>query len=408
MRFSQIPFVCSCALLLGCVLASPIASFAQRPERLWQVDKREMLGQTGEARGAFQVEKEMGQNVPSTESSVYVNTTTGTDRPACGSSANPCQTIIQGLKRAREIQAGNRAGTLEMINIEIAAGTYAESVLINLNWIRLRGAGPGVSTINSTGGSAIVIWFAQPVEIEGLTLIYSGGHALYATSSAVFSVTNCAIQDSRNGIRVVSAVGYVSFTTFTNNLNGATGINGSVLSLADVTITGISSAQGVGFLLGDNSMGAFQRTSISQTGTAVALLYSEAYSFGGINLNNNNYGFAIQSNSHLEVTGGDISNNSVAGLSLEIGSTAILYGTTIASNGVGVSVRGSSYLDLEQCKIKFNTKGVMFDLFGKGLLHKITFSENGTDTETTRGGAYYEEPSGNADPSLLQPGTWNK
>lgn len=389
MRFFQFLFVRSCALLLGCVLASPIASFAQQPERIRPVDKREMLGQTGEARSAFQVEKEMGQDVPSTESSVYVNTATGKDNPACGSSAHPCQTIIQGLQRAREIQAENAAGTLRMINIEIAAGIYTEGVLLNLNWIRLRGAGPGLSTINSTSGPAIVIGSAQPVEIEGLTLIRSNGNALHATNGAVFSVVNCAIQDSRNGIWIANgAVGYVSFTTFTNNLNGATGINGSVLSLVDVTITGISSAQGAGFTLADNSMGAFQRTSISQTETAVGLLYSEAYSFGGINLNNNNYGFAIRSNSHLEVSGGTISNNSVAGLSLEIGSTAEFLDTTIERNGVGVSVRGSSYLDLGHCKIKSNTKGVVFDLFGKGLLHRITFSDNITDTETNRGGDF--------------------
>jgi hypothetical protein len=78
----------------------------------------------------------------------------------------------------------------------------------------------------------------------------------------------------------------------------------------------------------------------------------------------------------------------VAGLSLEIGSTAEFLDTTIERNGVGVSVRGSSYLDLGHCKIKSNTKGVVFDLFGKGLLHRITFSDNITDTETNRGGDF--------------------
>ena len=116
------------------------------------------------------------------------------------------------------------------------------------------------------------------------------------------------------------------------------------------------------------------------------------YSFGGNNLSNNQYGFAIQSNSHLEVSGGNISNNSVAGVSLDIGSTALFYGTTIESNGVGVSVMGDSYLDLEGCSINSNTTGVTFDLFGKGLLRGTSFSANGTDRTTNRGGDYYPKP----------------
>jgi hypothetical protein len=64
----------------------------------------------------------------------------------------------------------------------------------------------------------------------------------------------------------------------------------------------------------------------------------------------------------------------------------------IEHHGTGVSATGNSYVDLESCQIKSNTNGVVFDLFGKGLLRGTSFDGNGTDTAKSRGGDYYTQP----------------
>ncbi len=329
-----------------------------------------------------------------TEESVYVNATSGRDTDSCGTQTKPCLTITQGLNRAREIQTESRTNDIKFINIEIAAGTYAESVAVKLNWIRLRGAGAGVSMIQSPGGPAVIVSSAQAVLFEGLTMSSLNSTGLGAANHSFIGVSGCEFRDSRTGIVLFTeSSAEVTSSTFSNNSNGVVAINSSTALLFNSVITGQSTNQGSGVTIGDGGMGELQNVSISQTRTGVAVWPNATlFTFGGLNISNNRVGCFVAGSSYLELSGSTVSNNSSVGVLLDLGSSAGIFSMILNNNGTAISVNGNSYVDIGNSEVKFNTLGIGFDLFGKGVLRQVDVSNNASNTQMSRGGEFFSEP----------------
>jgi len=168
--------------------------------------------------------------------------------------------------------------------------------------------------------------------------------------------------------------------------------NGSTALVSDLTIIGQSVTQGFGVAVSDASVAALQNVSINQTRTTVSVCCSSScYTFGGLNITNNSIGIEVTS-SLLELLGSTIKNNSLFGVRLDLGSSAVIVFGTLNNNGTGISVNGNSYLDLGGGEVKFNNRGIAFDLFGKGILRSANISNNTTNTQTSRGGEFFVEP----------------
>lgn len=379
------------SFLLCGILFWPVTASAQQSNDASRSNRLERLRSL---RQSFQsIETQLAS--VDTEESIYVNAAEGRDIDRCGTQSQPCRTITQGLKRAREIQTGPRAKDIELINIEIASGTYAESVEVKLNWIRFRGAGAGASVIQSPAGSAVTVLAAQPVFFEGLTMRAQNAAGLGGAGGSFISVSGCEFRDSKNGIALFTqSVAEVSSSTFTNNRNNSVfAISGSIVILLDSVITGQSTNQGTGVVLGDGGMAELQNVSISQTRTAVSIgPTASLFTFGGVNITNNRVGCFVAGSSYLELTDSTVSNNSEVGISLDVGASAGISRVTVNNNGTGIMVNGNSFLRTEGGEVKFNTIGISFDFFGKGMLLQLDISNNNTNTQTSRGGEFFALP----------------
>lgn len=176
----------------------------------------------------------------------YMLTPQQGDNNTCGKQNRPCQTITQALKRARETQLGPRGKDIDLINIEIARHLY-RIFAVKSNWIRFRGAGTGVSIIQSPSGSAVFVSSSQPVLFEGLTIKAQGAFALVATDNSFINVSGCEFRDSRGGITLLNSSSARIFdSAFSNNQNGLGVSNGSTALVSDLTIAGQSVTQGFG------------------------------------------------------------------------------------------------------------------------------------------------------------------
>ncbi|MEO8436495.1 MAG: right-handed parallel beta-helix repeat-containing protein [Pyrinomonadaceae bacterium] len=298
------------------------------------------------------------------------------------------------MKRAREIQTESKTTDIKLINIEIAAGIYAESVAVKLSWIRLRGAGAGVSMIQSPGGPAVLVSSAQPVFFEGLTMSSLNSTGLGAINDTFIGVSGCEFRDSRTGIALFTqSSAEVTSSTFSNNNNSVVAVASSTALLFDSVITGKSTNQGSGVIIGDGGMGELENVSISQTRTGVAV-YPNAtlFTFGGLNISNNRIGCFVAGSSYLELSDSTVSNNSSVGVLLDLGSSAGMFSMTLNNNGTAISVNGNSYVDIGNSEVKFNNLGIGFDLFGKGVLRQVDVSNNTSNTQTSRGGEFFAEP----------------
>lgn len=377
--------------VLGIALVFPVLSLAQappRPPRPARPDREEILAQVE----ALQLQ----QQAPGGEATVYVEEATGIDTPQCGSQAQPCRSITQGVKRARQIQEEDRSGTVILVNVEVGAGTYAEGVDIKFGWIRLRGAGVGMSTIANPSGYAVYIQAGIPVFLEGFTLSGTAGlGTVQAWDEAGVDIQDCEFRDSPRALYVLAGSrAAVRNTTFSNNHESAIGDQHTQLFMRNVVITGDGLAGGSGFTLYDNSVGTIQNTTISQTEVAVTLIGSEVWNFpvgSPATLTNNAIGLYMQGNS-LADFGATISNNTDSGVVVEDDSVAILRRSTVSSNGTGIHVTGNSYLNLVRTTVTGNDTGIFFDLFSHGVLRLSTMSGNTTDIATDRGGAFFTEP----------------
>jgi len=378
------------SLLLGGVLFLSEPASAQQSKGISRSERWERLKSLQQSSQSLESQLSSADS----EESIYVSAADGRDTNSCGTRKRPCHTVTQGLKRAREIQTGAKAKTIELVNIEIAPGTYAESVTVKLNWIRLRGAGAGASLIQSRSGPAVLVQSAHPVIFEGLTLAAMDGtsSALHVVDIAFISVSNCEFRDSRRGIGLFTgSSALVTDSTFVNNLRGIAASDGVSAIVEGLTITGISSTQGSGIGIGDGVIGVHD-TTISQTQVAIEILKASLYTFGGLLLTNNSFGVSSTESGLVELLGGaTITNNSDTGIHLEASSTGIIGSVTINNNGTGISVIGNSYLDLAGTEVKSNTTGLFFDLFGKGVLRQVDVSNNTTNTQTTRGGEFFIE-----------------
>lgn len=187
---------------------------------------------------------------------VYVDGTSGRDLPQCGTRQMPCLTISQGLNRARQIQDSPVApdepvwmGTPQTgVTVEVGPGSYDESVMITSNYIFLHGSGPesSVITARTTPYPYAARVHADPVQIEGFTFRSSSSYAVVVATGANVSMTNCEFADSLVGLSANHARVSIAQSRFTNNQNGVVALDGSIVRLTDVSITGRGNNIGTG------------------------------------------------------------------------------------------------------------------------------------------------------------------
>lgn len=110
------------------------------------------------------------------------------------------------------IDAINNSGTGEN-TVKVAAGTYNEAVVANVDNLNLKGANAGVNGVDTRGAESIIIPNSPGVHVtsDNVTVngfkIVGGDDGIYVENADNASIINNIIEDSNdNGIRVVSSV----------------------------------------------------------------------------------------------------------------------------------------------------------------------------------------------------------
>ena len=151
---------------------------------------------------------------------IYVNASTGVDEVGYGLSEDkPFKTIGFALNRVPLLRSHSEIRTL----IDVAAGTYNESINISINKIWLKGKGVD-QTIISGNGSNNVITITGPVGGRISDFSISGGGSGIVCFGSSYTVENCEITNN-NGyagleIRNSSDVFLNNTAVFSNLQNG--------------------------------------------------------------------------------------------------------------------------------------------------------------------------------------------
>jgi hypothetical protein len=236
----------------------------------------------------------------------YVNGLVGIDQASCGTHAAPCKTISYIVN--------NKAQTNNDSVINIAAGTYNESIIIDKKNISLLGAGkdltfivgnPNAATINASG----------PVFVK---------------------ITDLSIKNGSHGVFGSSATIKVKNTTVTNNIVGITIESNSSLDFK----AGIVTANSIkGFSIGLTSSAKIDNATItSNTTNGIYIEQSSSASITNSTLAKNNIGMLVVAGSSAMIKNSIIKENKDHGIDVSNhASLRLLGGNKIQYNGQNVS-----------------------------------------------------------------------
>jgi LPXTG-motif cell wall-anchored protein len=178
-------------------------------------------------------------------SAIYVSPS-GDDASGCGSQADPCRTVQQGVEESRY-------ATADDVVVHVAAGTYTETVDTGV-WptgrsLTLDGAGAASTTIDASGAGTVLSLSSGSVVVSDLTLTggdrFGGGGGVRTTGdlrlNRVEVVGNTS--DAGGGAFVGGGSLTVTSSTFADNIGdlaggGALFVKGGVVSVATSTFTG--------------------------------------------------------------------------------------------------------------------------------------------------------------------------
>lgn len=239
--------------------------------------------------------------------------------------------------------------------VDIAAGTYVESVAMPRKRLTLHGAGPSATIIDGNGAFAVLRFDGfngSLVAIENLG-VRNGDNGIWAQAAVTLRLTDCAVADNRSGIYLNNRVKVLmTRCTVTGNFaRGGISLNySSRLTMVQSAVTGNTFDP----LFGDGVGG------IDATGklTVIDSTVADNGSSGS--------GGGIQSTfGTLTVSGSTISGNSSAahGGGIHLGtvtgtvkiSNSTISGNTAATDGGGIYVDAHRRLSLDHVTIAGNT-----------------------------------------------------
>jgi hypothetical protein len=232
-----------------------------------------------------------------------------------------CQTIGEGMDTA-----SGYVGTA--ITVDIAAGTYDESVSDNLpasDWLALSGAGVGSTTIDDGGtGPDLSVASGSTVQVSGITL--SGGA----------STDGGAVDDSGGTVTLIDDD---LWGNEASQLGGGLYESGGSVSLQGVTVSNDAAGESGGGLYNDG--GALQLTD-----TAFS---DDSAGPGGTSVSGDDGGGVYISGGSTTITNGSFTNDSAAdagaGLYNSGTSTASITGDTFSDDSAPFDAGGGIYND---------------------------------------------------------------
>jgi hypothetical protein len=281
----------------------------------------------------------------------YVDTTKGKDKPDRGRKPNQAwKTITYAVQQTSIIE------TYEEVLIKVAAGTYNETITIDIRPVSLEATEPN-TIIDGGSQNVITINCVKGVSIDGFT-VQNGNHGIVGRNGAAFAVSNSTIQDNaKAGIRI-SNNSTAHLNNCTMRVNGDDGI--AVNRNSSVTCTGTIDSNnntGDGIDIESTSSAVFYEATInanSNGGGGIITEHSSSLIFSSSTLTaeTNTYdGVGAQHNSSMSVFGSTVTanENKDDGVSAYGNSRVHLSGSTVTANenkDDGVSIYDSSSLSL--------------------------------------------------------------
>jgi len=281
---------------------------------------------------------------------------TTSDIGGCGSLANPCNTIQNGVNNA----AANDT-------VQVAAGSYTETVTVNKELIvlgaqqgvdaRTRAAAPGgESVVNGAGGGFHIT--ASDVMIDGFTIEDAEGPGIRLSGDIDdVQVLNNIVRDNTLGLYFNSG-GFtygVRFNLFENNNRAGTNSGRGIYADGDPGIRGLS------YVVIDSN---------KFTGHNAAAIFFEN---GHLSVNISNNQFVNDSFIILEqVTGPTIKGNTITGstsdaIRLLFGADGARISCNAITNSAGSAIRVAGMPGFGITNLAINDNNVQGNLFGLKL-----------------------------------------
>lgn len=238
---------------------------------------------------------------------IYVNCSTGKDNPGFGfSPKKPFKTIIYAISRVPFM----RDSSDFFVNINIAQGTYNESLTLNYDKVGLIGEGDdNTQIIGSEGVNTISVSNSNNIVIEGLKIMNGYFGINIASNSSAF-ISGTTVQDAAyNGI-MASDSSYVSLNNCTIWNNGW-GINIGENSHADFSgDISINSPGGFGIVIQQNSSSTvYPEASLTATDNLSGIRVefgSSLTNFGSVICENNGEGMFIRDSCMFNPPSGEV------------------------------------------------------------------------------------------------------
>jgi hypothetical protein len=249
---------------------------------------------------------------------LYVNGGAGIDKTGCGTLAKPCKTISYTVYNSA--QQNNNS------QINIAAGTYPESIVINNKNISLSGAGVNLTFIVGNNTNAAISAFG-PAFVKITNLSVNNGNPGIAVNSAIMKITNTYVGNNSFGIQVQS--------------NSSLDFQGGIVE--SNTIHGISVTQNSSANIGSSTI-------TSNNGNGINVDMSSSVNIANSNLTSNNIGMLVMYGSSASIQGSTVSNNMLWGMNATgTSSLRLSGGNKIKSNAAnGVMIEQNSQLTIQR------------------------------------------------------------
>ena len=230
--------------------------------------------------------------------------------------------------------------------INIAAGTYNESIAFDKKNIALNGAGKASTFIVGNNTSATVNVFGARLDIANLT-IKNGNPGLGGTSANI-RCTNTVVQNSPQGI-AINSNSFLDFQNGSIKSNGGNGINLWQNSSVNIGNSTISQNAG-GINAGMSSSVTINGSTISQNGSSGIFLGGA--SSGNINSSTISQhtwvGINVGGASNADIWNSTLSGNQMAGIFVSSSSSASLQSSTVSGN-----TQNGVYVD-QQASLRLN------------------------------------------------------
>jgi hypothetical protein len=238
--------------------------------------------------------------LPALADALYYVSTTGADVSFCGQPGGPCKTIGYVLGKAQ---------TNNTTTINLAAGTYNETLAFDRKNIVINGAGNATTFIVGNNTNATINVFSARLDVSNLT-IKNGNPGIVGTFANI-QCNNVVLQNNTQGASA--------------NFNSFLGFQG-----------GGAKSNGFGINVWQNSSANIANATFSQNGQGVNVdMSSSANIIGSTISQNTGAGVNLSGSSSASIMNSALSSNQGLGLFVGFGSSASLQGSTVSGNSQG-------------------------------------------------------------------------